>query len=433
MFEQDTERTFIEARPEEVLDIYTSINRSTVAVPDRAPEPSQAFIASVYKGNLYHAYIYLWLATSNSGLIYRWSEGGVRGDVLNSVYQAAFEFTESMGFMLDNLHYRDKGQEDKAQLFAEVPMFHSDLSFMREKEPEEKVEELVIEPLVEGSEVETVAEEADEINLDALGDDEVATVELAEAPASDEEIRLGGREVTLEPAAEIQPVPLAGADDAAVESEVTVEEDVALDSLEVEGPEAAPAAAEPSVEDSLLDSLETGDGSAVPEPEALKAEEEEEVEISIEPPADEETQEAPPMVDAVLDRRAGREEAALTPEEEQVLGGAEQEEAAAEEGAEAEEGAGEEPPEPPPEPRKRPGKAPAPRVTPPAAEEAEETESGLAEAPPAVEVPPPPSPTPPRAVPPPVSAPARPTAFIPAGGEITEEDHDLLARLLAMM
>ncbi|HUT52849.1 MAG TPA: hypothetical protein VM658_05610 [bacterium] len=436
MFEQDTERTYIEARPEEVLDIYISINRSTVAVPDRAPEPAQVFIASVYKGNLYHAYIYLWLSDSNSGLIYRWGEGGVKGDVLNSVYQAAFEFTESMGFMLDNMHYRDKSPQEKAQIFGEVPMFHSDLSFMREKEPAEKVEELVIESLVEAAEVEAVAEEADEINLDALGDDEVATVELAEAPESEDvsEITLGGKEATLEPDEEIQAVLVTGADDA-IEQEVTVEEEVALDALQVEEPppvEAAPAveaepATEANIEDSLLDALQTGGESAAPEPAAPESEETEE--ISLEAPADEQTQEAAPMTEAILDHgaEAPPEEVALTPEEERVLGSVDQpEEAAAEEGPEVEEIAMEEP-----------------AVTAPAPDErVEETDAGMA-APPPVEVPPPPMapmPVPPPAEPPRRAAPPRPPApparaamAPPEGTEVSEEDHDLLARLLAMM
>jgi hypothetical protein len=401
MFEQDTARAFIEAGPEEVLDVYNSINRSMVVVPSREPEKAQAFIASVYKENLYHAYIYLYLSVSNEGLLYRWSEGGVQGDRLNGVYQAALEFTESMGFMMDDMRYRDKTPEEKAHVFAEVPLFHEDISFMKEHQPEdEDMDELVIES-VEGeeSDIEVVAEDAEEINLDVLGEDgEVASVEMAGGDDTEDvtEITLGGGSLD-EPVVEKAAQPAVPKPTGDVE-EISIEVDEALGALEMEEPAAKAPATKPAPapkaavasddEDSLLDSLEVEEEEG-PEPT-----------LDEDMPADEQTVEAAPMAEAVIEKTAKSrtEEVDLTPEEEEVLG----------------------------------ERAGAPEV-----EEVEipfEEESDPAEPPPEPEPPPPPPPAPkPAAAPAPKadawSAPGEPLS----GDELTEEEYETLARLLAMM
>jgi len=390
MFEQDTTRAFIEAGPEEVLDVYNSINRSMVVVPSREPEKAQAFIASVYKENLYHAYIYLYLSVTNEGLLYRWSEGGVPGDQLNGIYQAALEFTESMGFMMDDMRYRDKAPEEKAHVFAEVPLFHEDISFMKAHQLEEEdVGDLVIES-VEGeeSDIEVVPEDAEEIDLDVLGEDgEVAAVEMAGGDDTEDvtEITLGGG-LLDEPVVEeaTQPAVPEPTDDV---EEISIEEDEALGALEIdepsleEPPEIAPApetAVDHDVEDSLLDSLE--------EPPALAED----------TPADEQTIEAAPMVEAVIEKTAKTrtEEVDLTPEEAEVLG----------------------------------ERAGAPEV-----EEVEipfEEESAPAEPPPEPEPPPPPPPAPkPKPEADARSAPGEPLS----GDELTEEEYETLVRLLSMM
>ncbi len=308
MFELESNQTHVETRPEEVIDIYTSINRPTVAPPDRPPEPAQAFISTVYDQGNYQVYIYLYLANSNTGLLYRWSEGAVPGEQVSGIYQSAFQFAESMGFMIDDMRFRDKSPEEKASIYEETPMFHADLSFMKsaDAEGEADVEELVIESLDE-SEPEEIAlesEDAEEINLDVLGDQEDLTPQESDGV---EEITLGGDDI------EAEEVTL-GAD--------SPEED-ALDALEMieEGPaEPEAAEAEPlDAGDDLLEGLEM-------EETAPAIEETAEVEAAFEgledEAADEQTIEAEPIMEAVMEPEpAVPEEEALTPEEAKVLGG----------------------------------------------------------------------------------------------------------------
>jgi hypothetical protein len=312
MFELESDLTFISAGAEEVIDIYTSINRSTVAPPGLTPEPAQAFIATVYKDGAYMVHIYLHLTNSNSGILYSWSEGPVAAEVVSNLYQSAFEFTESMGFMMDDMRYRDKAGEEKSSTWQQVPMFHQDLSSFavaeEEAEEGENLEELVIESLDAAEEVEEIEEEVtEELNLDVLGTEEDLTPQEDEVPI--EEITLGsGDDADEEGVPEIE----ASLED---ESELEPEEDEgALDALEMIEPGEEEASLEALIEEeedpeeeSLLESLEM-EG----EPDTEDAIEE----IQMEMTADEETVEAEPVAEALID-----EEVELTSEENDILGG----------------------------------------------------------------------------------------------------------------
>lgn len=363
MFNLDS-ATWIPTQADHVIDVYNSINRAAIAPPGYNTEPAECFIATIYREGAYEVAIYLHLANSNQGLLYRWDGGPVAAETVNDLYQSAFQFSESMGFMMDDMRYREKSPEEKEAQFAQIPMFHQDLSAFANPNaapaPAEAGEELMIESLDDSTAVEVVAEEAEEINLDVLGngDDLSPSIKIEEQPV--EEISLGetsAQEIELD----------AGSDE-----QVSLEMETA--------PEPAPAAEE----EALLQSLEM-ETEPAPEPAPVAVEE-----ITF----DEATQEAAPPPAAV-------EEPALTPEEERVLSGetsAEVEEITVE-GLSMEEPPPAEPaleialeepaqaaPEPEPEPAPEPEPEPAPEPA-PEPEPSFETAPGPAPASDEVEIP----------------------------------------------
>jgi len=305
MFETDTTKSHVETRPEEVIDIHNSINRAMVAPPGRSTEPGQAYIASVYKDGAYEVYIFLHLTNSNEGILYSWDEGAAPAEQIPGIYRSALEFTESMGFMMDDLKYREKTPEQKAETFHEVPMFHADLSRFEEAEEEDE-SELLIESLDEEG------EDEEAVDLDLLGDEEDVTPEERESeagPQSEEvsEIDLDDSEIMLVGSGEDEKEESASDSGGDSEGEEGLDEQALLDALEDEG-------------------------SSVVEAEEVE-------EISLEPPADEQTQEAPPPMESMVEDESaaahsgeGGENELLTTEEESILG-------ALEEGGTAEEAA----------------------------------------------------------------------------------------------
>jgi len=302
MFELDNMQTWVETQADHVIDIYNSINRSTVAPPDRVPESAQSYIATVYRDGAYEVCIYLYLTASNEGLIYRWSEGAVPADRVNDLYQAAFQFSESMGFMMDDMRYREKSAEEKEQTFAQVPMFHQDLSFLRGQEPEAEAapDELVIEAVDDEPALEVVSEGAEEVNLDQLG--ETGEVSPVEVSLEEEPV-----EINLEEP--VEEITTGGSSSAGeIELDPGADDEVALDTLETKLEEAPPETS--PAEDELLSGLEAEPAPVEPPPiEELE-------EIVLESPGDEQAMETPPR-ETISDLSAGAE---LTAEEARVLG-----------------------------------------------------------------------------------------------------------------
>jgi len=250
MFELDGQQNWVEAQPGEVVYLATSINRPAVAPPDRAPEAAQAYICTLRRGDGYLVFIYLHLISSNTGLLYRWSEGTVASEIVPSLQQSAQEFTESMGFMMDDLRFPELPPDQQADTFAQTPLFHQDISFL--KPQDESVTELEIVESEEGG---------DEVVIEAVEDEAPAeTAEVEEAPAApvDSEVE----EITLDvmTADEVAPgVVESGQEQPAA---VPAEEEIALG-----GTLAEPAPAE---EDLLLDQLEVQEQPADPAPPAAE-------------------------------------------------------------------------------------------------------------------------------------------------------------------
>ncbi|GEM_PF-1092273 len=278
MFELDQEQSWVDARQEDVVFIATSVNRPAVAPPDRSPEPAQAYICTIRHENLFFVHIYLYLISSNIGLLYRWDAGGVPREVVSTLEQNALEFSETMGFMMSDLRYRELSPEEKQGLFESTPLFHQDLSRFKtdeeiqEIEPEEIGEtELVIEPIEEpGTQSVT---EGEFVFNEGLAETQVQPAEVV--PESEPASR------PAEPAAmvpdltgeEVEEIFLEGVEETPGPSPSqagTSEEDTLLENLEIKEAhvhaDSAPAPSEPAAaeelkteEDILLDTIEAQD------------------------------------------------------------------------------------------------------------------------------------------------------------------------------
>jgi hypothetical protein len=258
MFELDQEQSWVEAKLDEIVFIATSINRPAVAPPDRSPEPAQAYICTIRRGNLFLVHIYLHLISSNIGLLYRWDAGGVPREVVSTLEQNALEFSESMGFMMSDLRYRELSPEEKQGLFESTPLFHHDLSRFK---AEEEIQEIEPEEI---GETELVIEPIEEPGTESVTEGEfVLGEESAEA-----QVQPPAEVIPETEPASPAPKPAAMGPDLAGE-EV---EEILLEGVE-EIPEPPPSSAEPSEEDIMLDNLEIKEEQvqASPAPAPVKA------------------------------------------------------------------------------------------------------------------------------------------------------------------
>ncbi len=329
MFELDGQKSWVDAQPSEVVYLAASINRPAVAPPDRSPEAAQAYLCTLRQNQGHLVYIYLHLVSSNTGLLYRWSEGAVSPDLVESLQQNAYEFTESMGFMMDDLRFADQAPDQQAETFARTPLFHQDISFLKSEDesmPELEIvesedgenEEVLIEAVEENPEAEPAPvpqeapaepaeSEVEEITLDVMSSDEIEpgiAESAAEPPAAalaEEEIVLGG---TLAESSQ-------------------AEEDILLDQLKIkeESPPSPPPMPEPAPEP-VAEAASVAEAEAVPETETGEIEvgvEEEDSSALLEA-LEVEAEEAPPLpappAPAAEPAPAPHTRAAAAPEEE---------------------------------------------------------------------------------------------------------------------
>lgn len=129
MFELDESLTYVDAPPERVIAIITSLNTPDVMTDLPKPEPTQAFITTVAEPDgSWQMYIYLYHQKSNVARIYPWRREPITRDNFADVEAAALEFTESMGFLMDNSNYRKKPAQEREEFYNSIPVFMSDVS-----------------------------------------------------------------------------------------------------------------------------------------------------------------------------------------------------------------------------------------------------------------------------------------------------------------
>jgi hypothetical protein len=128
MFEIQPELKVIRVFREQIVAIIESINSPMVAAGNRPLEPAKAYILGVRnKSGRFSIFIYLHLVQSQECMIYLHSPAEIAMEQYHEIEVEALQFVETMGFMVDNMNFRNLSPEQKAQVMEALPMFHEDL------------------------------------------------------------------------------------------------------------------------------------------------------------------------------------------------------------------------------------------------------------------------------------------------------------------
>jgi hypothetical protein len=128
MFSVDTRVRYIVAQRANVVSLYASLNKPHIGVPGKTAQEVQAFICGVRNpaGN-FAIYVTLHLASTRELVHYTDSD---RPEVAAAEYRDteadAVAFVESMGFMLDNLNFRNLPPEQQDEMLKTLPPFLPD-------------------------------------------------------------------------------------------------------------------------------------------------------------------------------------------------------------------------------------------------------------------------------------------------------------------
>jgi len=135
----------IQVGREQIVTIIESINSPMVAAANKPLEPAKSFILGVRNpSGQFSIYVYLHLLQSKECQIYLHDPPEIPMESYHDTELEALQFVESMGFMVDNVNFRNLGPDQQAKLMEELPMFTDDLEAFarrqtaaREGEPSE--------------------------------------------------------------------------------------------------------------------------------------------------------------------------------------------------------------------------------------------------------------------------------------------------------
>jgi hypothetical protein len=109
---------------EQIVAIVESINQPQVIIPGRTPQAAQAYVAGLRNPNAtFSIYIYLWLSQSREAVIYSYHLPQFALEEYREAESEALHFVESMGFMMDNLNFRNLSAEAQKEIYERVPVF----------------------------------------------------------------------------------------------------------------------------------------------------------------------------------------------------------------------------------------------------------------------------------------------------------------------
>ena len=124
MFEPDPSIRYIPAGREQVVALVESINQPQVSIPGKEPQAVQGFLCGLRNQNgSVSIFVSLFLPKTGENVVYASDRREVGMEEYRDVEVEGLHFLESMGFMLDNLNFRNLAQAQQVETLKRVPLF----------------------------------------------------------------------------------------------------------------------------------------------------------------------------------------------------------------------------------------------------------------------------------------------------------------------
>jgi len=124
VYRPDPTLTHVAAAREQVVAVVESINQPQISIPTKTPQVAQAHLVGLRNANgTFSIYVGLFLRQSGENVIYAHEPREVAVESYPELEQEGLHFLESMGFMLDNTHFRKLAPDAQEQILRRVPLF----------------------------------------------------------------------------------------------------------------------------------------------------------------------------------------------------------------------------------------------------------------------------------------------------------------------
>jgi hypothetical protein len=123
-FKPEPSITWIPASAEQVVAIVESINQPQVSVPGKAPQQVTGHLCGIRNPNgTFSIYVALHLPKTGENVVYVHGRRSLAVDEYRDVEVEGLQFLESMGFMLDNLNFRNLSASVQEDTLKRIPLF----------------------------------------------------------------------------------------------------------------------------------------------------------------------------------------------------------------------------------------------------------------------------------------------------------------------
>ncbi len=128
-----------------VWEVHGSVNQPVIALPDRSPEPTWAYVIAIKKDKKMQIFVYLFREQSREGVFYTNERGEVELVNAKAIFNEALDFTGSMGFIMERMELGDTNEQREA-IIKTIPAFLSDLKAYK---PPSSGDEVVLDSVYE--------------------------------------------------------------------------------------------------------------------------------------------------------------------------------------------------------------------------------------------------------------------------------------------
>jgi len=124
VFTPDPSILFVPATREQVVAIIEGINQPQVSIPGKAPQGVSGHLCGLRNANgTFSIYVALHLPKNGENVVYLHPRRQLTAEEYREVQEEGLHFLESMGFMLDNLNYRNMAPDLQDATLRRVPLF----------------------------------------------------------------------------------------------------------------------------------------------------------------------------------------------------------------------------------------------------------------------------------------------------------------------
>lgn len=123
-FNPEPSITWVSATREQVVALIESINQPQVSIPGKTPQQVTGHLCGLRNANgSFSIYVGLHLPKTGENVVYVHDGGQLGVEQYRDVEIEGLHFLESMGFMLDNLNFRNLSPAAQDETLRRIPLF----------------------------------------------------------------------------------------------------------------------------------------------------------------------------------------------------------------------------------------------------------------------------------------------------------------------